>query len=416
MKILYLCPDLGIPVLGHKGASVHVREMVSAFHRNNHKVILAAQTLNKSPWEKPAELDVPILHVRSSAPASVAVTALKTFNETLGLENSLPGELRRLLYNKELEVELKRRLENDPPDFVYERASLYATAGVTLARHYKVPLLLEVNAPLALEQSTYRSTGFGELAAHAERWTLSQADAVLAVSSPLREHLISLGAASAKTHVFPNGVNTELFSPAPPDMELRRRLGIGEGPVIGFVGGLRPWHGVAVLPALLETLRKAFPTLQVVIAGEGPLRQELQRDFFARNLSQHVTFIGSVPHQEVAPIIGLFDVAVAPYTTPEHNFYFSPLKIFEYMACGKSIVAARLGQIADVVSHCETGFLYEPGNIEDLASSCANLLNDAQLRDRIGGSAARHVRSTYTWEHNAVRAVDLARNLISQRK
>ena len=147
MKILYLCPDLGIPVLGRKGAAVHVREMAAAFGRAGHSVVLAAQMLNKSPWEAPAAMATPPLQVRPNPSAAAAVAALKEFNELLGVENSLPGELRRILYNQELRNELRRRFENDPPNFIYERASLYATGGVALARELGVPCFVELNAP-----------------------------------------------------------------------------------------------------------------------------------------------------------------------------------------------------------------------------------------------------------------------------
>src|SRR5438876_4196419 len=113
MKILYLSSDLGIPVLGQKGASVHLRGLVTAFVRAGHSVILAAPLLNKSPWEGPAKLDVPLLHLPPSADIVNAVLALKAFNETLGVTNSLPGELRRILYNEELGTQFKHRLEHD---------------------------------------------------------------------------------------------------------------------------------------------------------------------------------------------------------------------------------------------------------------------------------------------------------------
>src|SRR5207247_3756885 len=100
-------------------------------------------------------------------------------------------------------ADLKRRFDTDPPDFIYERASLYGTAGVVLARELDVPLLLELNAPLAVEQAAYRGAGLGELAARAEQWTLSRADAVLAVSAPLRDHALPLGVEAARVHAFP---------------------------------------------------------------------------------------------------------------------------------------------------------------------------------------------------------------------
>src|SRR5512140_3468493 len=106
MKILYLCPDLGIPVLGRKGAAVHVRELASAFMRAGHNIIVVCQQLNKSPWESPAQVPFPVLQVRPGPSVLQAVQGLKAFNEKVHLENSLPGELRRILYNQELEADL----------------------------------------------------------------------------------------------------------------------------------------------------------------------------------------------------------------------------------------------------------------------------------------------------------------------
>ena len=97
MRILYLCSDVGVPVLGCKGAAVHVRELVAAFSRAGHQVVLAAQVLNKSPWEKPAALEATPLSLRPGSCTAEVAEALKGFNATIGVENSLPGEVRRIL-------------------------------------------------------------------------------------------------------------------------------------------------------------------------------------------------------------------------------------------------------------------------------------------------------------------------------
>lgn len=416
MKILYVCPDLGIPVLGRKGASVHVRELVAAFGRAGHSVVVAAPQLNKSPWEEPAPIEAPVLHLPPGPEAVAAVLALKTFNDTLGVENSLPGELRRILHDQEWGVRLKRRFENHRPDFIYERASLYATAGAFLARELDRPLILELNSPLAVEQTTYRATGLGELAAQAERWTLARADAVLAVSDLLRDYAVSLGADPGKVHVVPNGVDAQRFHPADTNPAVRERWGLDGGPVLGFVGGLRPWHGVEALPAVLERLVPDHPGARLVIAGDGPLRAELERDVRRRGLAGSAVFTGSLGHEEVAPLMREFDVALAPYPRPEHDFYFSPLKLFEYMACGVPVVAAGLGQIGEVVRHGETGLLYPPDEPDALVEACDRLLADPGLRRRIGFAAAREVRDNYTWDNNAGRVVTLAESLIAGQK
>src|SRR2546425_9108680 len=415
MKILYLCSDLGIPVLGRKGASVHVRGLVSAFVRAGHFVVLVAPLLNKTPWEEPASLNVPLLHLPPSADILNAVFAVKAFNERLGLTNALPGELRRILYDQELVTQLKRRFESAPPDFIYERASLYGTAAVTLARELNVPLLVEVNAPQAVEQSAYRTTGLGELAAQAERWALLQAEAVLTVSAPVRDYVLSLGVEPGRVYVVPNGVDAALFQPGPPDPRVRARWGLGNGPVLGFVGGLRPWHGVDALSTLLERLVHRYRGLRLVIVGDGPLRGELEHTLKERGLTRSVVFTGWLPHEEVAELIRQFDVALAPYSKPEHAFYFSPLKLFEYMSCGVPVVAAALGQIAEIVRDGETGLLYPPGEMDALIGACDRLLADPALRQRLAQAAAKEVHGLYTWDQNAARVVELARALIAAR-
>jgi len=398
-------------VLGHKGGAVHVRELVAAFERAGHRVVLAAQMLNKSPWERPAEVATPLLQIRPGPAAMAAVQAFKEFNELLGVENPLPGELRRILYNADLQADLKRRFENEPPDLIYERASLYATAGVALARSLDVPLILELNAPLALEQSAYRNSGLAELAALAERFTLTHADAVIVVSSALREHALACGVARDRVHVLPNGVDPAAFHQGPRDPAVRARLKLGPGPVLGFVGGLRPWHGVEILPALLERLAPRHPDLRLVIAGDGPLRADLERGLDERGLAPRVVFTGLLPHEETAAVIRQFDVALAPYGPTEHAFYFSPLKLFEYMACGIAVVAPELGQIPEIIRHGETGLLYPAGDLDGLASRCEELVADPTLRARLGRAAARLVQGAHTWDHNARRVMELARSL-----
>ena len=415
MKVLYLCSDLGIPVLGRKGAAVHVRVLSEALQRVGHSVVVAAPSLNKDPWEAPQKVNVALAHLPPSPEVVQAVLGVTEFNESLEIESSLPGELRRILYNQQLVPQLTRRFRNHAPDFILERASLYATAGVHVARALNVPLIVELNAPLALEQSAYRATGLGKLAAQAECWALTRADAVFAVSDPLRDYVISLGVASERVHVLPNGVDTTLFYPALRNSELHARLNLGDGPVLGFIGGLRPWHGVQALPLLVERLVPRYPHLRLVIAGEGPMRVELEDAFRTRGIQEHVIFTGSLPHEEMSELIRQFDIALAPYPVLDHVFYFSPLKLFDYMACGVPVVAAAVGQIAEVIRDGDTGLLYPPGDLDALTAACTRLLADSALRQRLGEAAAAAVHANYTWMRNATRIVELARTLIAHR-
>jgi glycosyltransferase involved in cell wall biosynthesis len=295
-----------------------------------------------------------------------------------------------------------------PPDVILERASLFGTAGSLVAAELDIPHLLELNAPLAAEQGAYRRGALGELAGLAERWALSRADAVLTVSAPLAEHAMRAGARAERVHVLPNGVDTKVFRPDARDAMLRRRLGLGAGPLIGFVGGLRPWHGIDALPELLERLAARHRSIQLVVVGDGPLAGWLRGELDRRGLSDRAVLVGAVPHEDVAAVMRELDVAIAPYPQPEHDFYFSPLKLFEYMACGAPVVASRIGQIADVVRDGENGLLVTPGDADELAAACDRLLLDPELARRLGAAAADDIRRFYTWDVNAARVGELS--------
>lgn len=409
MKVLSLCADLGIPVLGGKGAAVHVRAMAGALHDAGHDVVLVAAARTRSPWDAEATCPVPVVHVPPS-PATVDVSsALRGFARHVDGPAAVAGEVRRVMHDRDLLTALRRRFEHQPPDLVYERASLLGTAGLTFAREVGAVHLLELNAPLADEHRQYRQGGaLDALAAAADRWLLTGTDGVLAVSSPLAAHVRALGAPADRVHVVPNGVDVQRFTPGPPAPEVRGRYGLGRGPIVGFVGGLRPWHGVDGLPRLLARLAADHPDVQGVVVGDGPLRADLERAADAAGVRARLHLLGAVPHDAVAPLVREFAVAVAPYPEAAHAFYFSPLKIFEYMACGAPTVAAALGQIAEVVDDGVTGLLHPPGDLDACAAACHALLVDRPRAARLGRAAAATMRASYTWAHNAARVTALA--------
>src|SRR5438093_8676864 len=114
MKILYICADLGMPVLGRKGAATHVRNLVAALRRSGHSVVVAAPSATKSPWEEPARLAAPLLVLAPGNATVKTVLSLKEIIERFGISSSLPGEIRRLLYDEELFPRLQRRFKDDP--------------------------------------------------------------------------------------------------------------------------------------------------------------------------------------------------------------------------------------------------------------------------------------------------------------
>lgn len=411
MRILYVCPDDGIPVLGVKGGAVHVREMIAALARAGHEVILVAPVGLKAPSEVPASLAGEFMEIAPSAVTDEVAAGLRAFLGRVECEKFVLRWVRRMLYDNELAAALLRRFTDDPPDLIYCRAALLSTAAAQLAHATGRPLLVELNAPLAAEQEAYRRGNLIELATAAEGVLLRAADGVLVVSRALIEHVIATGVPAERIHVQPNAVDPAHFRPGAPDAELRRRLGLAPGPLLGFVGGLRPWHGVECLPDLLAQLAPRVPDVQLLVVGEGPMREAMVQRLEACGMAGRTVFAGNVTHENIPDHIRLFDAALAPYPRPDHDFYFSPLKLFEYMGCGAAVVVPRLGQIAEVVEDGCTGLLHAPGDINALADACERVLLNRELARRLGKAAAERVHAKHTWDHSAKRITALAARL-----
>jgi glycosyltransferase involved in cell wall biosynthesis len=124
----------------------------------------------------------------------------------------------------------------------------------------------------------------------------------------------------------------------------------------------------------------------LLIVGDGPEREALERQAEIHNIAAQVLFTGAVPHDEVPMYIAAMDVAVAPYRAVQ-DFYFSPLKLYEYLAAGKPVIASNLGQIADAIRHGHNGYLVEPDNVADLSRALGILSEDATLRDTLAAHA-----------------------------
>lgn len=389
MRIAYLTADYGIPVFGNKGASIHVREMSTALQSIGHEVHIFTPRLG---GERPAGFDIPVTEVRFGKVQKGLVDTMKTDS---AISDPAMKEIRSMLYGVTLVQELLPALEGWQPDAIYERYSLMSTAGVDLAKRLGIPHILEVNAPLADEAEAHRGLGFSRTVRETERMILQSADYVLAVSEELREWLIGTGVAPERITVTPNRVNIDRFA--------RAAAMKPERPTVGFVGTLKAWHGTATLVEAIGEIareRGIDDTPQLLIVGDGPQRDMLETLARDQGITDLVRFTGMVDHDEMAGYIGRMSIAVAPYN-PQPGFYFSPLKIFEYMAAGRAIIAANIGQIPQIVEQGRTGLLVEPGDTSALAAAITSLLDDRAQLDALGAKALREAVDEYSWEKNA---------------
>lgn len=358
MRIAYLSTDAGVPYGWGKGASVHVAELVDAFAGEGARVLALVSSVAPE----------------AAAPARGA------------LVEPLPGPGKGSTVAERLDAEpersewIQRRLERFGADALYERLALHSAAGSRAAARLGIPHLVELNAPLVDETRRYRALEEGDAAERIERAVLARAELVLAVSPPLATHARRRGA--RRVEVFPNAVAIERY----PTRRSRRLA----DPVAVFAGRVRPWHGIETVAAAWRLLGDAAPAL--VVAGDpGAARGALER--------AGVALLGPIPHCQMPAVLAEADIGLAPYARDAPD-YFSPLKVFEYMAAGLAVVAGELPAMRALASGRQA-ILVPRGDPEALAAAVAGLAIDAPMRERMGRSARRLVAARHTWRHRA---------------
>jgi glycosyltransferase involved in cell wall biosynthesis len=163
------------------------------------------------------------------------------------------------------------------------------------------------------------------------------------------------------------------------------------------VGGFQRWHGLDKLLEALALVSKILPEVRLLLVGDGPARPFVEENIYRLNLEKHVTITGFLPHARIPQLLAIADVVTVPYPKLPQEMWFSPLKLYEYMAAGKAIVASSAGQINNVIRHDENGLLVTPGDVADLAQACLHLLQNEADRQRLGANARREAESVHAW-------------------
>ena len=291
---------------------------------------------------------------------------------------------------------------------VYERYSLWSDVGMRWARKHGIPGILEVNAPLIEEQRTHRQLVLEDEARAVAQSAFSQASAILAVSPGVADYLHTWPGTKGRVHVVANGVDP---SSSADSAELRaaRHADISnETPiVIGFLGTLKPWHGLPLLVEAFARLHRRFPQTRLLVVGDGPGRIDMESSLTALGLLQHCRFTGAVQAHEVPGLLAQMDIATAPYPAQD-NFYFSPLKIYEYLAAELPVVTTRVGHLATVVLQDVDGLLVPPGDPDAFADALATLVQDPALRLSMGRRGRQRIVAEHSWDAVTARILAMA--------
>jgi len=369
MRIAYVTVDPGIPVFGTKGASVHIQEVVRELIRRGH--------------------DVTVHTTRAGDDIPDDLAGLKVIETRIDADD--PGARERA--QQEVSARIAARIIAGGADLVYERYSLFSTALAEVAEATGAAGVLEVNAPLIEEQRTHRVLVDEEAAAKALARQVAAATATVAVSDPVRDW-VRERTGSESVHTVPNGVSITRIVPRPED--------IGD-PVVTFVGTLKPWHGVADLLAAAALAKRPW---KLRIIGDGPERAALEEQ--ASGLGIEVDFRGAVAPADMPEQLAGSAIGVAPYPDlgGEQQQYFSPLKVYEYLAAGLPVVASAVGQLPQILG--ELGTLVPPSDPAALAAAIDTLAADPVLRGKLGWRGRMQAEEKHSWAGAVDRILGLA--------
>ena len=367
------------------GQYVHIRALTEALAARGHEIVFAGPDDHQS------------------------AKALDAAGGSGGLKALLPKALYECAeygYSYRGLARLRAKAKPSPPDILYERYNLFYHAGVWAKRRLGLPLILEINAPLAEERARHGGLTLKGLAARSERAIWRAADMTLPVTNALADHVRAAGIPEERIAVIQNGVDTA-FLVDRDARAIRNRYGLADKLVLGFTGFVRDWHRLdRVVRFMADSDRN---DLHLLLVGDGPARPGLEQLAHECGVAAQVTFAGVVQREAVPDYVAAFDIALQPAATD----YASPLKIFEYMALSRPILAPAQANIAEVLTNGAEAIMFETADDGAFSEGLRRLVDDADLRARLGAAArTRLIREDFTWAGNAARVEAIAERLI----
>jgi glycosyltransferase involved in cell wall biosynthesis len=278
-------------------------------------------------------------------------------------------------------------------------------AGMRVAQASGVRYVVEMNAPYPEEKAAMQGSSLlGFLGSRHEKKQVTSAYRTVVVSSAMKNYLLR------KTHVpddrivvAANAVNPEHIHPNPHRCaEIQSAFQLGhEHNVIGFVGSIFAYHGVDLLIEAFAHLEKHYPNIRLIIVGDGEVLPTLRKRTEELGLNNRIFFTGNVPHRDVYNYISLMDITVMARS----NWYGSPVKIFEYGAMGKSIIAPKVVPVEDVMTHGVHGLLIED-TMEELVKALTQMLDQPEESKSMALAFQQKVMEQHNWQNVASQILD----------
>ena len=318
------------------------------------------------------------------------------------LANRLPGilfEFAEIAYNWHAGKRVRQRLKQKKYGLIYERHAFFLTITSYIAYKANIPYVIEVNE-LVGDERVRKQPLLTPIAKWCDRQTFLRASRIVVVSPHLKRKIIEEHhIPEDKILVHPNAVCASLLEEKPDPGPFIEKYNLEGKLNIGFVGWFVEWHRLDLLLKAISELVKDNNGLKpnLLLIGDGPLKGELLSLAGKLGIQEHLTYTGAMDHTEIPAIIRAIDIAVIPHS----NEFRSPIKLFEYMAQARPVVAPSSEPIRSVVTHKINAMLFPPLDQDAFTCSLRELSLNPDLRKKLGEKARDTVLEKHTWNHNA---------------
>ena len=307
------------------------------------------------------------------------------------------------------------RARRQRPDVLYVR-TLHSPLPALLGKLLSVPLVVEVNGD---SYAQLKMAAASPLKRALIKWidgiNVACADRVIAITRGLQRMLGErYGIPLERTAVIASGSNVDLFK-AEDTAACRARLGLAPtGSCVGFLGTFFRYQGIDTLIEAAPRILERFPDTRFLIVGDGVMRAPWQRTVAARGLERAFLFPGRVPYTDAPRYINATDVCVAPFLSSRGET--SPLKLFDYLACGKPVVVSDIPSVREIIGEERGVVAIPPESPEALADAVIGLLADEGRRRLLGENGRRFVVAEHSWERIAQQVAALCQGAIDARR
>ena len=355
MKIIYSAPDIGLNDCN--GGSAHVSGVINAMHKAGHNVNLICNS---------GEID--------------NIIKIKKFKS---------GLFRVLNYFFSPFFITVYLCLKEKPDIIYERARIFGGGAILAGKLFDIKSIYEMNEPIGEDNNKLKKIIFN--------WhmIISRLSNLVTGTHPK----FFLGIEKSKQKLVHYGIDPEKFSPEVNSSEIIKKYNLENSNVILYIGSFAKWHSCENIIKAAELIIKKDKKIKFLMAGDGEKLEKCRELTKILKIHKSIIFTGKIEYSDMPKYINASTICLALFDRNyfANDYYFSPIKVHEYKACGKPIIASNIGNLKNLVKNNENGLTVNENKIEDICNKIIILLKNKDLYRKISINNRKEIEKNYNW-------------------